>query len=87
MWAELLGVERIGINDNFFELGGHSLLATQLVSRVRGTFEVELDLAKLFAQPTIAALALQVMDAQASQVDDDELEQLMAALETDGEPT
>jgi acyl-coenzyme A synthetase/AMP-(fatty) acid ligase/aryl carrier-like protein len=87
MWTELLGVERIGIHDNFFELGGHSLLATQLVSRVRGTFEVELDLAKLFAQPTIAALALQVMDAQASQVDDDELEQLMAALETDGEPT
>ncbi|MFL5355871.1 amino acid adenylation domain-containing protein [Archangium sp.] len=87
MWSELLGVERIGIHDNFFELGGHSLLATQLVSRVRTTFEVELDLGRLFEQPTVAALALQVMDAQASQVDDEELEQLMAALETDGEPT
>ncbi|HZH15492.1 MAG TPA: non-ribosomal peptide synthetase, partial [Archangium sp.] len=87
MWSELLGIERIGIHDNFFELGGHSLLATQLVSRIRPTFEVELDLGRLFAQPTIAALALQIMDAQASQVDDEELEQLMAALEADGEPT
>jgi acyl carrier protein len=77
----LLGVERLGIHDNFFELGGHSLLATQLVSRIRGTFEVELDLGRLFEQPTIAALALQIVDAQASQVDDAELEQLMADLE------
>ncbi|HEY0096629.1 MAG TPA: non-ribosomal peptide synthetase, partial [Archangium sp.] len=81
MWTELLGVEQVGIHDNFFELGGHSLLATQLVSRVRGTFEVELDLARLFEQPTIEALALQIMDAQASQMDDAELEQLMADLE------
>jgi amino acid adenylation domain-containing protein/non-ribosomal peptide synthase protein (TIGR01720 family) len=87
MWAELLGVERLGVHDNFFELGGHSLLATQLVSRVRATFEVELDLGRLFEQPTISALALQIMDTQASQVDDEELEQLMAALEADGEPT
>jgi amino acid adenylation domain-containing protein/non-ribosomal peptide synthase protein (TIGR01720 family) len=81
MWAELLGVERLGIHDNFFELGGHSLLATQLVSRIRGTFEVELELGRLFEQPTIAALALQIVDAQASGVDDAELEQLMADLE------
>ncbi|WPB73718.1 amino acid adenylation domain-containing protein [Archangium violaceum] len=87
MWSELLGVERIGVHDDFFALGGHSLLATQLISRVRATFEVELDFRELFEEPTLAALAVQIMEARASQVDDAELEQLMADLEEDGEPT
>ena len=60
LWAELLGVEQIGIHDNFFDVGGHSLLATQVISRVRQLFQVEIPLRQLFEQPTVAALAQSV---------------------------
>src|SRR6185503_12123823 len=57
LWAELLGVEQVGIHDNFFDLGGHSLLATQVISRVRELFQVEIALRQLFETPTVADLA------------------------------
>jgi acyl carrier protein len=57
MWAEVLGVERVGINDNFFELGGHSLLATRLITRVRDSFGIEMPLHSVFDLKTIAELA------------------------------
>ena len=57
IWAEVLGVERIGIHDNFFELGGHSLLATQVISRVRETFILELPLRSLFEAPQLSSFA------------------------------
>ncbi len=63
--ADLLHVERVGLDDNFFELGGHSLLATQFISRVRDAFGVEMPLRALFEHPTIGEFAMQLDIEQA----------------------
>ena len=57
IWAEVLGVERVGAEDDFFDLGGHSLRATQVISRVRQAFGVELAPFAVFELRTPAELA------------------------------
>ncbi|MEZ4868986.1 MAG: amino acid adenylation domain-containing protein [Caldilineaceae bacterium] len=57
IWAELLGLELVGIHDNFFALGGHSLLATQVISRVNTLLAVDLSVRQLFDKPDVASLA------------------------------
>ncbi|WP_157119363.1 non-ribosomal peptide synthetase, partial [Azohydromonas lata] len=56
IWAEVLGVARVGRNDNFFELGGHSLLALRLLERVRSQ-GWPVQVRTLFQQPQLAGFA------------------------------
>jgi acyl transferase domain-containing protein len=57
IWADLLGVEKVGIHDNFFDLGGHSLLAIQVVTRIRADLNVEVSVSTLFEGPTVESLS------------------------------
>ncbi|MEV5392256.1 amino acid adenylation domain-containing protein, partial [Nocardia farcinica] len=57
VFAELLGVDRVGADDNFFALGGNSLLATRAIARVAAALGVTIDVRDFFDRPTVAALA------------------------------
>lgn len=78
IWQELFGVATVGVHDNFFEMGGHSLLATQLNARLSSRLHVELSLAALLQTPTIADLALAILNHQAERVDPEALERMLA---------
>ncbi len=57
IWTEIFDMPDIGVEDNFFVLGGHSLMAARLMDRIRQEFGLQLPLAALFENGSIAALA------------------------------
>ncbi|HEY1109738.1 MAG TPA: HAD-IIIC family phosphatase, partial [Opitutaceae bacterium] len=60
IWAEVLGVERVGRRDSFFALGGHSLRAVMMLARVNRALGVDLPLDAVFAAPLLADFVARV---------------------------
>ena len=79
VFADLLGIERVGATDDFFALGGHSLLATQAIARIRSAFDIDLEVHTMFTEPTVAALAAAVDERRGS--NDDELAALLREID------
>ncbi len=60
IWADVLGLHRIGAHDDFFDLGGHSLSATQVIGRAHDVFGQHIPLRWLFETRTVAGLAARI---------------------------
>ncbi|WP_157105350.1 non-ribosomal peptide synthetase, partial [Rhodococcoides kyotonense] len=58
--ADVLGLDRIGLDDDFFELGGNSLIATQVVSRLGAALDTQIPVRALFEASTVEALAARI---------------------------
>ncbi|MFE3445132.1 amino acid adenylation domain-containing protein [Nocardia sp. NPDC059180] len=60
VFAEVLGIDRIGADDNFFDRGGNSLLATRLTARLSAAVDLRVPVRVLFAAPTVAQCAKEI---------------------------
>jgi nonribosomal peptide synthetase DhbF len=83
LFAELIGVEKVGVDDGFFALGGHSLLATRLSVRIRKQFDIDIPIRTIIRYPTVAELAALML---AGGVPDDDVDSFAVVLPLNGDP-
>ncbi|MCQ4212555.1 non-ribosomal peptide synthetase [Streptomyces longispororuber] len=83
LFAELLGVDHVGIDDGFFALGGHSLLATRLSVRIRKQFDIDIPIRTIIRYPTVAELAALML---AGGVPDDDADSFAVVLPLNADP-
>ena len=83
LFAELLGLEKVGVDDGFFALGGHSLLATRLSVRVRNEFDIDIPIRTIIKYPTVAELAALML---AGGVPADDADTFAVVLPLNGDP-
>ncbi len=81
IWREVMSLDTVGVHDRFLELGGQSLQATRIAGRILDAFQVNLPTGRLFDAPTVAEMAALIVQQQATQMDPDDIERLLAALE------
>ncbi len=85
VWADVLGVQEVGLDDDYFALGGNSLLAMQLVARLRRLFSFPMPLSAIIERPTVDAQAQwlrQSLDAYLDSLSDEEVARQLAVLDT-----
>jgi amino acid adenylation domain-containing protein len=82
IWADVLGIKRVGICDTFADLGGHSLRAMQVISRIIAKFKVELPINFLLNSPTVAEMAVVISNHQGKKLGENELERVLTELES-----
>ena len=82
IWSEVLGLDEVGIHDAFCDLGGDSLLASKVISRVIKGFGVELPLRSLFEAPTVAEMAVAIIEHQEKTASEEDIRRMLAELES-----
>jgi acyl-CoA synthetase (AMP-forming)/AMP-acid ligase II/acyl carrier protein len=81
IWAEVLGLDQVGIDDPFLDLGGHSLAASQVIAKIAETFHVDLPVSTLFEAPTVAGIAAAIAASLAQDAEREPRDRLLAELE------
>ncbi len=82
IWAEVLGLDQVGVHDNFFELGGDSLLATRIIARVMQSLKVNIPIRSLLESPSVALMTKLLLRLRAEGIGDEDLARILREIES-----